>query len=323
MKGSFLMFEVITNKNGSVHRLALYNSINKLNGKYSTQDLAYRKVCVVVGIKNIITQIPKIILLDNFYFLHLTGFGRIYTDYGFSGQYFFKLTLKLLSLAKNLEIIVENESDKVYVQQVTKMQPFKISGSGVVTQLLPKLESYTEKQLVFGYMSMFGKSKHTDKIFKLCEQAPQNMKFVIAGHDIFGSKYSKKFAKLAEEKNNIVFIGALNRGFEISDFFNQISILLMPSKREGLCMTLLESIFYQRPFITTSVPGCDELAKEMDYPTLEATEFRDPKNILKIAKKIGKGQNRMFSQNILNKYTSEIVEKQFDVIFHRTLKKNN
>ena len=300
----------------------MYNSVNKLNNRFHKFLKLKPEIIFVVGTTHILKFFFKIIFSKNKFFLQLTGFGRLYTDYGLLGETLFNALLITLSNIPRVSIIVENERDKKHIKNLTNTEPFKINGSGFDAQLFDRLNAEPNEVIsnsgnydfTFGYISRFGKSKYTSEIIHLCRNLPSHVNIVIAGNDINGKKFSNEFRKLAEEKANIVFLGKLKSKQQVRRFFERISCVLYPSVREGLPMTLIEAIYFNKPFITTNVAGCDELAKLMGYPTLSKEEFCNYATLDMAFKKIKTTKIHQKPKCLPGKYLIKGVEGQFDKI---------
>ncbi len=252
------------------HRGALINAVlntNKLKPEFE-------EIIIIVSTKNMVLSLPLSILSNRKTIINLVGFGRIYTDFGFIGKWFFNTIVKIYSFNSAVAFIVEHSTDKKILESLTSKSVFTTHGSGLdVAGFTKKREPKRNKNLRFGYLSRFHKSKGSDQILQIASNLPPNQELTIAGKDVVGNRYSKKFKSLANDKNNIIFLGRLEDRESVSNFFNSIDIFLCPSVREGGCIALQEAIWHEIPFITTNVPGCDVLAKLFECPATELDAF--------------------------------------------------
>lgn len=85
-----------------------------------------------------------------------------------------------------------------------------------------------------------------------------NCEFLLAGHFDKGNPTAIKSTEVTQWVNDgtIRFLGKTDN---ITDFFIQADVIVLPSYREGLSRLLLEAASCQKPLITTNVPGCKEL----------------------------------------------------------------
>ena len=122
-------------------------------------------------------------------------------------------------------------------------------------------------------MCRFHRSKGTNEIIKIAQQQSPEKELIVAGADVRGNKFSKKFSDLALEKNNVKFLGKLKTREKVSEFFNSIDCFLCPSVREGGCIALQEAIQHHKPLITANVPGCNILADIFNCPATDLNIF--------------------------------------------------
>ncbi len=252
------------------HRTALLNAMQTINHLKPS----FKEIVVIVSTKNMILSLPLSILLNRKTIINLVGFGRIYTDFGLIGRCFFNTVVKIYGFSSAQAFIVEHSTDKKIIENLTKRNVFTTHGSGLDASYFKRLKTTkNKKKYRFGYLSRFHKSKGTEEILEIAQGLTPEKELLIAGKDVRGNKYSKKFSALASEKDNIKFLGELENRENVSEFFNSIDCFLCPSIREGGCIALQEAIWHQIPFITTNVPGCDILADICDCPAIDLNIF--------------------------------------------------
>ena len=149
---------------------------------------------------------------------------------------------------------------------------FTTHGSGLDTRI--HAHSVRPRQIIqLGYLSRFDESKGSHEVLKAAQNLPDDRHLIIAGWDIKGKRYSKKFRELAQEKSNVTFLGRLHSRAEISKFFNSLDLFLSPSVREGGNIALQEAIWHGVPFLTTDAPGCQLLADRFGCQAVKMNEF--------------------------------------------------
>ena len=292
-----------------LHRTALNQAVHNLNLE-DTADNADKKIIILVGTKNIVSNVLTAIFSKHFIILYFTGFGRLYTDFGLLGRIAFSLLIMLASLRKHRKFIVENAHDRRVISQWTRCDIVCVNGSGFNKTLYKKKPQKAQKQRpqTIGYMARFGTSKCTDQVIKM-----------IAGKDISGTYYSGQFYQLARSHDNVQMCGFLETPEEISNFFQSIDVFLYPSVREGLPMTLLESIYYHVPFLSTNVPGCIDLSNRFGFPAHAPEDFGDQNNHLNLE---NWGQYKPQWDDILEEFSIPTVQKQFEDIFRAAILEN-
>ena len=128
--------------------------------------------------------------------------------------------VKIYSLNSAQAFIVEHSTDKNIIQKLTKKNVFTTHGSGLDPSCFSKTtKGKNNKNYRFGYMSRFHRSKGTNEIIKIAQQLSPEKELIVAGADVRGNKFSKKFNDLALEKNNIKFLGKLKTREKVSEFF--------------------------------------------------------------------------------------------------------
>lgn len=286
------------------HRKALLSAINYINSKCPPSQ----SITVVVGTRNIIRVLPEYLLSEGKFILIFTGFGRLFTNYGFAGRLLFNLVIRSLSRKRILGFIVENSDDALYLQRISNIKVYETYGSGLNSSGFYFRKKITSQKLNIGYLSRFDKSKGSTEILKIAEELPDHCQLYIAGWDISSNKFGSLFSKIASEKSNVHYFKKLNSRKEVSDFFNSIDVFLCPSLREGGCISIQESVWHHVPFVTTNVPGCQQLADRFECPAYDMKYFAEEvlKN-LSVFKELG---TRGW-KNKLSCYTVDSVRGEF------------
>ena len=160
------------------------------------------------------------------------------------------------------------------------------------------------KKITFGYLARFDNSKQTQRIIDLAAQLPNSFTLVVAGFNAGARDFTSKFIAISDNKPNVIFLGSLEQKAQISNFFHEIDVLLYPTNREGLPMTLVEAAFHHVDFITSDVAGCKELAKEFEREAWKNGDFT-PSNILSYTPK----KYKKAHLHVLRKYLHDHVER--------------
>ena len=309
------MIQLFTGSLNQLHRFALKEAIKRINHSGNHR----RDLSVIVGTSTVLTH-WRDLLSDNIKIVYFTGFGRLFTDYSVAGRIAFYILLKILWLCNVHAIIVENKDDKNLISKYIPTEVYLVPGSGFLSKFFYKTpKKYVEDgQIIFGYLSRFGPSKHTDEILKLAKKLPKHLKLVIAGYDISAPKFSQEFENIAKIKNNVEFLGQLYQPRQVSDFFNSINCLIYPSKREGLPLTIIEAAWHGVKFITTDVPGCRQVATTLPGLTLAANSFS---NAEKLVDAFGKIKNQE-TKNSLSDYDFDNVSQHFERIIRNVMSSN-
>ena len=252
-----------------LHRKALLRAIDNVN----SMGVEHEDITVVVSTRNMIKVLPQVIFGGMKTVINIVGFGRLYSDYGFLGRFIFNFIVWFHDRTTARAFVVEHDVDKALLKRFVRRPVFTTHGSGLDTEGFTHRRKTPGKVIQIGYLSRFDNSKGSHEILKAAQNLPSDRRLIIAGWDIKGERYSKKFAELAQEKSNVTFLGRLHSRAEISQFFNQIDLFLSPSVREGGNIALQEAIWHGIPFLTTDAPGCQVLADRFGCQAVKMNEF--------------------------------------------------
>tara|TARA_Y100000588_G_C14262094_1_gene928076 strand:- start:1733 stop:2686 length:954 start_codon:yes stop_codon:yes gene_type:complete len=303
------------------HRYALNKAANFYNKKNANKNID-----IFVGTREITRVVVKKLFFsfkkDTFNIFYFTGLGRLYTDYWIFGKVLFSLLIKLCSLRKKCEFIVENPSDKLLIQRMTNKKIHLVNGSGFFenfpnpygSDVIIKKSARLEKIL---YISRFGKSKYTDKIVELAKSIPEEITLIVGGYDIGRERFSEIFFKISKEKSNVRFTGKITSRIKYYQLLSETDIFVYPSKREGCPFSVLESVANNTLPIVSRTPGCSDLANNLGTPILNPEEFTNPTTLSDAYNNYfnKSGSGRVYIPN-LKKYTADNIIKEFISIFN-------
>ena len=169
--------------------------------------------------------------------------------------YFFHFIIEyLLSFITDKYIVINNEDANI-VKKKFKKKFLKINGVGVNSKINNIITNRkADENINIGVLSAYRKNKGYEDIIKISSLL-KNINFNCYGYDNF-EKYQKKIKKLS--LNNI----KLNK-FDPSLKFKQknYNLLLHLSKREGLCVSIIESLKQGIPIIAYDIRGVNDIVK--------------------------------------------------------------
>ncbi len=216
---------------------------------------------------------------------HITGLGPSF----FSNRTNIKILNKILYPIykysfnfKNTKTIFHNISDRDFFinKKFIKLENAKIiKGSGVNTTFynneIEKKSFNKEIQILFPARLI--KEKGIIELINACNELwKENYHFIlnIVGDIDSQNKSSLKKNDLIEIKGNkkIKLLGKSNKMREI---YKKMDIVVLPSWREGLSKSLLESSSMKLPIITSDVPGCRDLIKHRHSGLLVPPKNKD------------------------------------------------
>ena len=199
----------------------------------------------------------------------ISGLGYNFTD-GRDGwlQKAIKLFIRLAFKSKNISFILQNPDDVELIKGLDLVpfsQIFLIKGSGVNLDEY----SYFKASDEFPLKVLFPARILLDKgVMEFIEAAKileseflGKAKFILAGDcdkenlSVLGEEELQKFLV----KDYIEWIG-FQKNMKL--IYQNSSIVILPSYREGLPKSLIEACSVGRPIITTDVPGCRECVED-------------------------------------------------------------
>lgn len=272
-----------------------------------------------IGIKNIIN--------------HITGLGPSFYSNRLKIKFFNTLLKPIYKFAFNNKksvSIFHNSNDRDTFINNGLMSPENtliIKGSGVEKNRFDNKKSRENfnKNIKILFPARIMREKGIIELIDACNELWQenyNFTLNIAGEIDKHNKSSlqeKNLKKLIMNKN-INLIGKSENMYEI---YKSMDIVVLPSWREGLSKSLLESASMQLPIITTDVPGCnDVIIHEYTGILVPARDKNALKSAIKdylknpsYALKLGKNARDYVIQNFtikkINREILEVYEKIF------------
>ena len=201
---------------------------------------------------------------------HITGLGPSFYSNRKKIKYINKILKPFYKYAfnddkNNLINIFHNNSDKsTFIQKsiAKACQTKTIQGSGVnINHYKNDVSRNFNGKIKLLFPARLIKEKGIVELINACNDLwDSNYKFTlnIAGEiDTQNRSYLKNECfNLIQNNPNIIFLGKCNSMREI---YKKMDIVILPSWREGLSKSLLESAAMSLPIITTDVPGCNDI----------------------------------------------------------------
>ena len=183
--------------------------------------------------------------------------------------------------------------------------------------------SSPSKKVSFLFLGLISKNKGCYEILDVAERLVQRkVDFEI---NLGGNGETDKLCKIITEKNLNKYVNYLGwlTGDKKSEIFKQNNVYLLPSKNEGLPVSILEAMSYGLPIISTKVGGIPEMIEEnksgfiIEPGDLNALE---EKMMYFIENKDKINQMGNISKTIVdNKFSNEIVQKQLTELYNELL----
>ena len=216
---------------------------------YTIKPVIYGAIAArLAGVKNINSMV--------------TGVGYVYTVDTFKA----KVLKSLVSLLYRLgfkcahTVIFQNKDNLNEFTELKLLKPDKcclVNGSGINMELF-KPAPYPER-LTFFMLSRVMYSKGIREYLqaaKVVKSRYPEVRFMLLGavENLQDSMQMKDLNPYIEE-GIIDYYGEVN---DVRPYYEQCSVYVLPSYREGTPRTVLEAMAMARPIITTDAPGCRE-----------------------------------------------------------------
>lgn len=199
--------------------------------------------------------------------LSISGLGHIFTEKNFKTKILSFLFIRIIKIITNLKktmVIVQNKDDYVFFRKILKIKKKKIKiikGSGVdINRFFPR-KNQKERLVLFPGRLLLNKGIiEFYESAKIINKKHKDWKFLIAGASDYKSPVLIKKYKLKEilKKSYITYLGHVDYK-KMPKLLNKISIMCLPSYREGMPMVLQEGASSGLPIITSDVAGCNEV----------------------------------------------------------------
>ena len=113
---------------------------------------------------------------------------------------------------------------------------------------------------------------------KLSEEERKNKKLVIAGGSSHSDEYYSQIIEMCKDNKNIILTGFV-QGDELWELFSNTCLYVLPSDIEGMPISLLEAMSYERTCLVSNIEENVEVMNENCY-SFEKSNVEDLKNKL-------------------------------------------
>ncbi len=197
----------------------------------------------------------------------LTGLGFAFTSHTVKAlllRPFMSLLLRLLLMRRGVSALVQNPDDDAALRSLG-VEPGKIEiipGSGVDTHaLMPLPEPPGEVSIAFVGRLLDDKGiRPLVAAHELMIRQGQQVRLLIAGDPDPANPASIPAAEVVRW-GHLPYVEVLGHVDDIEGVWARAHIAALPSRREGLPLSLLEAAACGRPIVATDVPGCREIAR--------------------------------------------------------------
>lgn len=242
---------------------------------------------------------------------NVTGMG-----YFFFTQGIYKFILFLLykiSIKQSYHTFFHNSDDAKYFLEnklILKDNYSIVPGSGVDTKYYKFCKYPKNTEIKFLFIGRLIKEKGVYEFLQAAEELKKNKfncEFYILGN-IDGRNKSNvpiQMIKNLHDKKIIQYLGEKN---DIRPIINKIDVVVLPSYREGISRSLLETCSMGRPIISTNIPGNDQILIE-NYNGF----LCEPKSVSSLISAMKKFLNLNYEKKLaLGINARSLIEKKFN-----------
>ena len=241
--------------------LNIYSKINPdISHHFTIKACLYGTIAgTLIGVKRVLNSI--------------TGLGHVFLAKNTNALIYKTIMVPLYKIIfnhKNSFLIFQNEEDKKFFQNlkiITKDKSFLIRGSGINVNHYKRKNDIKKidpnKTINIFFPSRIIKEKGIIELIEACQSLIDDkidLNLYIPSDLSF---YNRSFLRKGEiqklrEKSWIKLLGQLP---DLKDLYENSHIVILPSWREGLSMSLLEASAMECTIITTNVPGCNDIVE--------------------------------------------------------------
>ena len=197
----------------------------------------------------------------------LTGMGFAFTSRSIKALVLrpaMSLLLRLLMKRRSASVLVQNSDDRATLKRlgISSGKIELIPGSGVDTDTLKPLPDRAGEVTV-AFVGRLLDDKGVRPLVaahQLMTQRGQQVRLLIAGDPDAANPASIPASEIARWKR-LPHVEVLGHVTDVKSVWARAHIAVLPSRREGLPLSLLEAAAYGKPIVATDVPGCREIAR--------------------------------------------------------------
>ena len=218
------------------------------------------------------------------------GFARKYIHYG----------EKVAANYADEIIVLSHDMEQYFLNEYNRETVYIPNGTVCPEPESPDVicsEYGLEKDDYILYLGRLVPEKKADVLIEAFKKLNTNKKLVIAGPDSNTDEYICKLHELAQDDPRIIFTGFV-KGKLYSELMSNTYLYVLPSKLEGMPLSLLEAMSYGNCCVTTNIPECSEVIG--DYGVLV-----EPEDVEKLQSAI---QFLIDNPSVVEKYRVEVRE---------------
>jgi glycosyltransferase involved in cell wall biosynthesis len=257
------------------------------------------------------------------------GLGYLFTSD--SGQAravrtFIGVLLRVLTNRNNCIALVQNSDDMAALISlgIAKAQIALIPGSGVdINRFTPVAEP--DGPPIFGFVGRLLDDKGIRTLinaYQLLRARLPDARLLIAGtpDPANPASVTEAEAKSWNEQPGIAWLGHVD---DIAGFWAHAHIAVLPSRREGLPLSLMEAAACGRPMIASNVPGCREVVIHEEtgllFPVDDAPAMADAMGRLAADPLLRARYATAARKRVVEKFAADIIGRQTVALYRELL----
>lgn len=256
------------------------------------------------------------------------GLNNIYTAHGF---HFYKgagvinwalyySVEKILSRFTDI-LITMNSEDYEFSLKNFKTKTYFVPGIGINYKLYCTMKPTRKGDISIMSVGELNKNKNHELIINSLSKTNYSFHYLIAGSGKLESQLNKLINK-TNQRNKIRLLGFVD---DVSGALKEVDIFILPSKREGLPVALMEAMATGVPIIASNIRGNRDLIDHGLGGFL--FNLKNPEDLLNFLGKLindSSLRNKMgqYNQNKAKSYSTEIIDKYMQNIYIELLNIN-
>ncbi len=263
---------------------------------------------------------------------HVTGLGPTFFSHKKTMSIINTFLIPIYKFAfngKSSKTIFHNNSDKSTFEHLKicrKRDSLVINGSGVDTEYFSPIKNNNDTKMPYQiiFPSRIIKEKGFLELLHACKVL-WNEEFdfvlnIVGDIDIDNrSSMTKEEIDLISKRNNkIIFHGRVE---SIRDLYQKADLVVLPSWREGLSLSLIEASSMGLPIITTDVPGCKDIVENkvsgIIVPPKEPLKLKEAIKYFFLNRSIAELYGKNARLKAINKYSVSIINEYIMKVYYQ------